>query len=572
MFQLDSLPLRRQLLIVTLVALLGMILISGLAISKLNELFAVTNYTNENIVPTIELLNEANVDAASMRVAAWQSAAGSDADAREKALAAFFESEKAVSDRIRRYEAENMSFDTPDQLIKDKALVKAALGSHAVASQLMEQAGTLITQGKRDEAATLMWRNRLKLKEVSVAIDKIVEFNIELAKDASAHAAVVKKRTDLLLLSISILTAVVSLWLGLKMSSIINNAISRAVAIAENIASGTVGNQPPSDVATNEIGKLTKALHEMDKKLCDIVGSVSSTAQSVGSAARQIAQGNDDLSSRTQEQAAALEETAATMEQMNATVKRNADNARQADQLGRQARHQADSSSDVVQRAVGAMQEISSSSRKIGDIINVIDEIAFQTNLLALNAAVEAARAGEQGRGFAVVATEVRNLAQRSASAAKEIKELINDSINKVSAGTDLVNASGKALTDIVTDVKRVTDIVAEIAAASNEQSEGIDQINHAVTQMDLATQQNAALVEEAASASKSMEHQASDLVEKISFFRINGQTIQMSANPVATAKRTTTSRPMPKPLSTVKRTNVAKRVVGGDTNSWSEF
>jgi len=315
------------------------------------------------------------------------------------------------------------------------------------------------------------------------------------------------------------------------------------------------------------------ALNAMDKKLCDIVGSVSSTAESVGSAARQISQGNDDLSSRTQEQASALEETAATMEQMTATVKRNADNARQADQLGRQARHQADSSSEVVQRAVGAMQEINAASRKIGDIINVIDEIAFQTNLLALNAAVEAARAGEQGRGFAVVATEVRNLAQRSATAAKEIKALINDSINKVSVGSDLVNASGKTLSDIVVDVKRVTDIVAEIAAASSEQSDGINQINHAVTQMDMTTQQNAALVEEAASASKSMEQQAAELVDRIGFFRINGQ-LQKTVNRIESHSNTVTplARPIPKKMSRTKPAPQLKRAVGGDNQTWSEF
>jgi methyl-accepting chemotaxis protein-1 (serine sensor receptor) len=211
------------------------------------------------------------------------------------------------------------------------------------------------------------------------------------------------------------------------------------------------------------------------------------------------------------------------MEQMTSTVKQNADNARQANQLANAARDEAEKGGQVVTQAVTAMGAINDSSRKIADIIGVIDEIAFQTNLLALNAAVEAARAGEQGRGFAVVATEVRNLAQRSASAAKEIKELINDSVDKVKAGSELVDRSGKTLTEIVQGVKKVSDIVSEIAAASQEQSAGIEQVNKAVMQMDEMTQQNAALVEEAAAAAKSMEDQAHQMVEAMTFFKVSG-------------------------------------------------
>ncbi len=255
--------------------------------------------------------------------------------------------------------------------------------------------------------------------------------------------------------------------------------------------------------------------------LTEVTSKIKSGAGEVGSGAKEIAQGNTDLSQRTEQQAANLEQTASSMEQMTATTRQNADNARQANQLASGAREQAETGGKVVNHTVSAMIEINTSSRQIADIIGVIDEIAFQTNLLALNAAVEAARAGEQGKGFAVVASEVRNLAQRSATAAKEIKTLIEDSVGKVDEGSRLVDESGRTLEQIVSSVKKVSDIVAEIAAASAEQSTGIDQVNKAITQMDQMTQQNAALVEQAAAASEALTEQATGLNELVSFFSI---------------------------------------------------
>jgi methyl-accepting chemotaxis protein len=269
-------------------------------------------------------------------------------------------------------------------------------------------------------------------------------------------------------------------------------------------------------------GKLKDDINTTVSKLTEVVTNIKESADMIRTASSEISMGNTNLSQRTQEQASALEETASSMEQMTSTVKQNADNARQANQLVAGTREQAQSSGEIVTHAVGAMDAITTSSKKIADIIGVIDEIAFQTNLLALNAAVEAARAGEQGRGFAVVATEVRNLAQRSATAAKEIKGLINESVENVGNGTKHVDASGEVLAEISGSVKKISDIVAEIAAASQEQATGIEQVNKAVMQMDEMTQQNAALVEEAAAASKSMEEQAVQLAEQISFFRLS--------------------------------------------------
>ena len=263
------------------------------------------------------------------------------------------------------------------------------------------------------------------------------------------------------------------------------------------------------------------------EKLTEVVGNIQGVAGLVRSGASEISQGNSNLSQRTEEQASSLEETASSMEEMTSTVRQNADNAAQANQLAKAAREQAEKGGSVVNQAVEAMQEINASSKKISDIIGVIDEIAFQTNLLALNASVEAARAGEQGRGFAVVASEVRNLAGRSATAAKEIKDLIEDSEDKVNEGSRLVNESGETLEEIVGGVKKVTDIVGEIAAASQEQSSGIEEVNKAVMQMDELTQQNAALVEEAAAASESLGEQADELNQMMRFFSTDGTAVR---------------------------------------------
>ena len=318
-----------------------------------------------------------------------------------------------------------------------------------------------------------------------------------------------------------------------------------------------------------EFAVMRDSLNQSMNNLKDMVSKINSSTTNMSSAAAEIAQGNADLSQRTEEQASSLEETASSMEELTSTVKQNADNARQANQLASGAREQAEKGGDVVQRAVSAMSEINSSSKKISDIIGVIDEIAFQTNLLALNAAVEAARAGEQGRGFAVVAGEVRNLAQRSAGAAKEIKSLIQDSVEKVDDGTKLVDQSGQTLTEIVAAVKKVSDIIAEIAAASQEQSSGIEQVNKAVTQMDEVTQQNAALVEEAAAASESMDEQAKGLQTLMQFFKLDEShssgigippAPQMSSAPRATAP-SAPSRPM--------RGNAAPST---DDDEWQEF
>jgi len=310
-----------------------------------------------------------------------------------------------------------------------------------------------------------------------------------------------------------------------------------------------------------EFAVLKDSINGTVNNLIDVVGNIRNSSTSIASASSEISQGNINLSQRTEEQASSLEETASSMEELTGTVKQNADNARQANQLAAGARDQAEKGGSVVGSAINAMSEINSASKKIADIISVIDEIAFQTNLLALNAAVEAARAGEQGRGFAVVASEVRNLAQRSAGAAKEIKSLINDSVEKVDEGSRLVNESGQTLDEIVGAVKKVSDIIAEIAAASLEQSTGIEQVNQTVSQMDEVTQQNAALVEEAAAASESLDEQARELDQLMTYFKLSGADTNRAAAPrVASA-------PVARPAAQKKAAPVAD-----NDSEWEEF
>ncbi len=316
------------------------------------------------------------------------------------------------------------------------------------------------------------------------------------------------------------LAAVVGAAFAFVITRSITRPVKAAVEIARTVASGDLTNTIHV-TSSDETGQLLQALKDMNDNLVKLVGQVRNGTDTIATTSSQIAAGNLDLSSRTEQQASSLEETAASMEELTGTVKQNADNARQANELAQSASIVAVKGGVIVSQVVATMGSINESSRKIVDIIAVIDGIAFQTNILALNAAVEAARAGEQGRGFAVVASEVRSLAQRSAAAAKEIKTLIGDSVEKVGAGAGLVDAAGTTMHDIVDSIKRVTDIMGEITAATHEQTSGIEQINQAIGQMDEVTQQNAALVEQAAAAAESLQDQVTNLSDVVSQFKL---------------------------------------------------
>jgi len=359
--------------------------------------------------------------------------------------------------------------------------------------------------------------------EFTRTIDGLFEFNV-LAMGTMVQAmqnrVSAENQKQLVLLVVLLLGVAAAAWLSVVFIRSITGPVHEAVAVAQSVAAGNL-HSSITVRGSNELGQLMQALSDMNQSLTRVVSSVRQGAEGVATASAEIAQGNNDLSARTESQASALEQTASSMEQLGAAVRQNADNARQANQLASSASTVAVRGGDVVGQVVQTMRGINESSRKISDIISVIDGIAFQTNILALNAAVEAARAGEQGRGFAVVASEVRSLAGRSAEAAKEIAGLINASVERVEHGSTLVDQAGATMTEVVTAIRRVTDLMGEISSASNEQSLGVSQVGEAVGQMDQTTQQNAALVEEMAAAASSLKSQAQELVHTVAVFQL---------------------------------------------------
>jgi methyl-accepting chemotaxis protein len=407
-------------------------------------------------------------------------------------------------------------------------------------------------------------------------IDEIVEF---IGNQSTALMAAMQKQrvdtertTTISLLTILVVTVVVGAAIMIWLVRSITTPLNEAVEIARVVASGDLSTHI-NVRGTDEIGMLLKSLKDMHDSLAEIVGKVRAGTIAIAQASKEIAEGNQDLSARTEEQASSLEETAASMEELTSTVRRNGDNANQASVLAGDASSVAVRGGDAVAQVIHTMGSINDSSKKIVDIIGVIDGIAFQTNILALNAAVEAARAGEQGRGFAVVASEVRNLAQRSAAAAKEIKGLIGDSVDRVEAGSRLVGQAGTTMNEVVSSVQRVTAIISEITVASAEQNEGIEQINQAVAQMDAVTQQNAALVEQAAAAAEAMQHQADSLAQAVSVFKIHESHVaQAPAVRSPVHARAPTPAVKAQPAARIGVVRPAPKAAAVAETEWEEF
>lgn len=496
-------------LLVALLMAIGALSVSQ-TVNVRTQLVDITDRRMDAIATLGQLRDEANFQARAIRNVAL------------KDDAAFVESElKSIAASREQVTALYGKADEVIQSAKGKASLVEMQNLRQPFGATLDKFTQLTRSGQRSEALTVLF-DEVRPAQLAYfkAIDDAVSYQDKAAADASA-AAQQAVATMILVIAFSVIAALaiaigMAIWIIRSITRPINEAVELARAVAAGDLSRTVRVR-----STDETGVLMQALSEMQTGLVSVVGRVRTGSESVSSASVQIAQGNQDLSSRTESQASALEQTAASMEELSSTVRQNADNAVQANQLAQSASQVAIQGGLVVSQVVETMKGIETSSKKIAEIISVIDGIAFQTNILALNAAVEAARAGEQGRGFAVVAGEVRNLAQRSASAAKEIKDLITDSVERVSSGTVLVDKAGSTMNEVVESVRRVTDIMSEITAASKEQSDGVAQIGDAVTQMDQATQQNAALVEEMAAAASSLRTQANDLVDGVAVFRL---------------------------------------------------
>lgn len=483
-------------------------------------------------------------------------------------------------DKIFQYIAENKK--TIDAGIENlDKLVRAEEGKKLLAEfkekrlqyvTSFTKVGQLVRESKRDEATQLVMTETMPALDAALEpIFALSEFQKQLANEAGVKTEASIVFADRLMIGMGLAVVVLGVCFAYWITLSITRPLGKAVQVAETVAGGDLSSKIEV-TSTDETGQLMQALKSMNESLVNIVSDVRSGTDTIATASSQISAGNIDLSSRTEQQASSLEETAASMEELTSTVRQNADNARLASQLAVSASQVASKGGEVVSQVVDTMDGINESSRKVVDIISVIDSIAFQTNILALNAAVEAARAGEQGRGFAVVASEVRNLAQRSAAAAKEIKELISDSVGKVENGSKLVGDAGITMQEIVQSIQRVTDIMGEITSASTEQAQGIEQINQAVTEMDTVTQQNAALVEEASAAAQALENQANGLLKMVSVFKLDER--QQEPSPLSAVRSPKESIVLKTRQASLVETSKNKKLSYASTSNdnWDEF
>ena len=487
------------------------------------------------IIPSIHGLNAAKGFLADTRLAGYRLSVFSnlsDKTALEKALA---DANKNFDDVIATYEKERIYDDT------DRKMLAADRANMEAYRQALVPFFSAARAGDMDGVrATLVAGSPLALSAAGVkkGIDEHIVYNnslVEAVRRESADAHTFAQRS---MLAVMVVALLLTGTLALHLYRTITGSLANLQKDFERVSVSLDLSKPVKIERMDEIGQVANAFNTLLARIADVVATVHASADAVSVASQEIAASNADLSTRTEQQASSLEQSAASLEQLTAAVQQNTSSAREASQLAVTASQIASQGGSVVNQVVSTMNSINDSSSKIVDIISVIDSIAFQTNILALNAAVEAARAGEQGRGFAVVASEVRSLAQRSAAAAKEIKALIGDSVDKVGSGSKLVEQAGETMQDIVTSVRKVTEIVGEIALASQQQSDGIGQVNVAISQMDQMTQQNAALVEEAAAASQALHEQAQTLEQVVGVFQVDANPLASKPDPYKAASR----------------------------------
>ena len=502
-----------------------LLLISSVAVGSLQEsqqtLDSITRSRYPKIVHTMELKASINQQAQFLRNAVI---AGNDPVQAKQWLQKVDATVRHNSELIEKLQAE---VSNPKAI----AQLNQMLATRKLYAQARATVETLINSGKRQEAGDFLLHDLMDTQEHYIsAIEALATLQEQfMTSDVSTADAGIAQAIHTTT-GVAIAATLLAMALAILVTRSIVTPLQMAADISRKVSDGDLTHHITVS-RRDEVGQLLSALEAMQAGLTKVVTEARDGAESVATASEEIAQGNNDLSQRTEEQASALQQTAASMEQLSSQVNHNADNARQASALATSASVVAVRGGEVVGQVVGTMKEINASSSKIGDIISVIDGIAFQTNILALNAAVEAARAGEQGRGFAVVASEVRALAGRSAEAAKEIKNLINASVDRVTLGTSLVDQAGATMTEVVAAIQRVSDLVSEISSASAEQSAGVAQIGEAIQQMDQVTQQNAALVEEMAAAASSLSTQSDDLVRTVAIFKLDHPTSATDTN-----------------------------------------
>ncbi|OBV38575.1 methyl-accepting chemotaxis protein [Janthinobacterium psychrotolerans] len=510
----------KQLILTLSIALLALLLLGAGGAIQLQRAQERFDTVQNRIIPSIQGLNAAKAALTDSRLAGYRLSVFSnlaDKTALDKALAA---ANKDFDDLVAKYRAERLYDDTDRKMLDADQAAMEAYRRALVPFFAAAHAGDM--DGVR---ATLLAGTPLALSAAAAkkSMDDHIAYNNKLVSDVKAESLAAYDtafNTMLAVLAVAMLLTGALAW---HIYRTISGGLGNIQSTLERVSATMDLSAAMPVERMDEVGRTATAFNKFLERIVDVIATVRTSADTVSVAAGQITAGNADLSVRTEQQASSLEETASSLEELTSAVRQNTDNARQANTLAVSASEVASKGGAVVAQVVGTMGSINASAKKIADIIGVIDGIAFQTNILALNAAVEAARAGEQGRGFAVVATEVRNLAQRSAAAAKEIKGLIEDSVEKVNTGSALVDQAGATMEEIVVSIRRVTDIMGEIANASHEQSAGIEQVNQAISQMDQVTQQNASLVEEAAAAAASLQDRAVELVDVVAVFRLRG-------------------------------------------------
>jgi methyl-accepting chemotaxis protein len=560
----------QRLYVMIISAVVGLVALISLSLFQMDKVYTSVSLVNTDVVPSLLALDEAFEPIALLRTRTWQHILMSD-HAKKDAIARSIEDAHAKTiAALDKYEKEDVSDG------KDRAMLAADRNALEAYDVVRAKVLALSNADKTEEARDLLLANADVANRISAVLAEHRQYNADVGKKDAADAAAIMANCRLQAIGIAVLMIAAIAGMGLMLvRSLLKQLGGEPVYLAkitEQIAAGDLAAR--IDIRRQDQSSLLFSVKAMRDSLVKIVGEVRIGTDTIATASGQIASGNLDLSARTEQQASALEETASSMEELTGTVKQNADNARQANGLAVLASEVAVKGGAVVSQVVDTMSSINDSAKKIVDIIGVIEGIAFQTNILALNAAVEAARAGEQGRGFAVVASEVRSLAQRSAAAAKEIKTLIDDSVNKVDTGSKLVEQAGATMDEVVASVKRVTDIVGEISAASQEQSTGIEQVNQTITQMDDVTQQNAALVEEAAAASQSLQDQAANLAQVVSVFKLTENHQLAHRAPAVRHMENITPQPArlakPKPSSkSAAAISAPKNEANGD---WEQF